>query len=168
MEIKHTFLFILILGVAWTGFLFAYATGPDPAMNGITSATQTCATAGCHSSFPLNSGGGSVSVSGLPAAWDAGKTYPLTVTIQRTNQRAFGFQLSAVVDATNRQAGSFAAAGNVQVICGNLASMILSCSNSSAIQFAEHRAPLSGSGTGTFTVNWTAPSDASLGTVRFN
>src|SRR2546428_11168905 len=152
MEIKHTFLFILILGVAWTGYLFAYQFGPDPAMNGVTSATQTCATAGCHTSFPLNSGGGSVSVSGLPAAWDAGKTYPLSVTIQRTNQRAFGFQLSAVVESTNRQAGSFAAAGDVQVICGNLSSMKLRCSNSNAVQFAEHRGALSGNGKGTVIV----------------
>jgi len=168
MEIKHTFLFTLILGLAWTGLLFAFSSGPDPAMNGIASPTQTCAMAGCHSSFPLNSGGGSVSVSGLPSAWAAGQTYPLTVTIQRANQRAFGFQLSAVVDATNRQAGSFAAAGNVQIKCGGLNSNLLNCSNSSAIQFAEHRSPLSGSGTGTFTLNWAAPSDTSLGTIRFN
>jgi len=168
MEIKHTFLFTLILGLAWTGYIFALAMGPDPAMNGINGASQTCNTAGCHTSFRLNDPSGSVSVSGLPSAWDAGQTYPLTVTIQRSNQRAFGFQLSAVVDATNRQAGSFGIAGNVQVICGSLNSVPASCSNTSSIQFAEHRLPLSGSGMGTFTVNWTAPADASLGTLRFN
>ena len=168
MEVKHTFLFTLMLGLAWTGYLFAYAFGPDPAMNGINGASQTCNTAGCHTSFRLNDPSGSVSVSGLPSAWDAGQTYPLTVTIQRSNQRAFGFQLSAVVDATNRQAGSFGIAGNVQVICGSLTSVPASCGNTSAIQFAEHRSPQSGSGMGTFTVNWTAPADASLGAIRFN
>src|SRR5205823_2792768 len=168
MEVKHTFLFTLMLGLAWTGLLFALSGGPDPAMNGINGASQTCNTAGCHTSFRLNDPSGSVSVSGLPSAWDAGQTYPLTVTIQRSNQRAFGFQLSAVFDATNRQAGSFGIAGNVQVICGSLNSVPASCSNTSAIQFAEHRLPLSGNGMGTFTVNWTAPADASLGTIRFN
>src|SRR5437667_5516736 len=108
MQIKHTFLLTLALGLAWTGYLFAYAFGPDPAMNGINGNSQTCATAGCHSSFPLNDPVGRVSVSGLPSAgWIPGQTYPLTVTIQRTGQVAFGFQLSAVIDATNRQAGSF-------------------------------------------------------------
>src|SRR3989442_8301939 len=169
MEVKHTFLFTLILGLAWTGYLFAYAFGPDPAMNGINGNAQTCAVAGCHTSFPLNSSSGSVSVSGLPASgWAAGQTYPLTVTITRTSQRAFGFQLSAVGDSTNQQAGSFARGTNVQGICGNLASSPLNCSNASAIQFAEHQSPASGSGTGTFTVNWTAPASASVGTVRFN
>jgi len=122
MEIKHTFLFTLMLGLAWTGYIFAYAMGPDPAMNGINGASQTCNTAGCHTSFRLNDSSGSVSVSGLPSAWAAGQTYPLTVTIQRSNQKAFGFQLSAVVDATNQQAGSFASTGSVQVICGSLTS----------------------------------------------
>ena len=168
MEIKHTFLFTLILGLAWTGYLFAYAFGPDPAMNGINGASQTCNTVGCHTSFRLNDSSGSVSVSGLPSAWAVGQTYPLTVTIQRSNQRAFGFQLSAVVDATNQQAGSFASAGIVQVICGSLTSIPASCSSLSAIQFAEHRLPQPGSGMGTFTVNWTAPADTSLGTIRFN
>jgi hypothetical protein len=169
MQIKHTFLFTLILGLAWTGYLFAYAFGPDPAMNGINGNAQTCAVAGCHTSFPLNTSGGSVSVSGLPAGgWVAGQTYPLTVTITRTGQRAFGFQLSAVSDGTNQQAGSFARGTNVQVICGNLASSTLSCTNASAIQFAEHTSPASGSGTGTFTVNWTAPASASVGLIRFN
>src|SRR5437667_12888467 len=169
MQIKHTFLFTLILGLAWTGLLFAFQFGPDPAMNGINGNGQTCATAGCHSSFALNSGGGSVSVSGLLGdAWVAGQTYPLTVTVTRTGQRAFGFQLSAVGDSTNQQAGSFARGTNVQVKCGNLASSPLSCSNASAIQFAEHQTPASGSGTGTFTVNWTAPASAGVGTVRFN
>ena len=169
MQIKHTFLFTLILGLAWTGYLFALSLGPDPAMNGINGNAQTCAVAGCHTSFPLNTSGGSVSVSGLPASgWVAGQTYPLTVTITRTGQRAFGFQLSAVGDGTNQQAGSFARGTNVQVICGNLSSSPLNCSNASAIQFAEHQSPASGSGTGTFTVNWTAPANAAVGTVRFN
>src|SRR5438552_16361421 len=95
MQIKHTFLFTLILGLAWTGYLFAYAFGPDPAMNGINGNAQTCAVAGCHTSFPLNSSSGSVSVSGLPASgWVAGQTYPLTVTITRTVRKTFGSKFS--------------------------------------------------------------------------
>ncbi|PYS08254.1 MAG: hypothetical protein DMG15_27665 [Acidobacteria bacterium] len=51
MEIKHTFLFTLILGLAWTGLLFAFSTGPDPAMNGINGLTQTCAVSAWRKCF---------------------------------------------------------------------------------------------------------------------
>jgi hypothetical protein len=168
MHYKHAFLLTFLIGLGWTGYIFAYQFGPEPAVNGIVSG-QTCNQAGCHNSFPINSSSGSVSISGLPAGWVAGQIYPLTVTVQRTGQLVFGFQLSAVVDATNKQAGSFAVANDVQIICGTLTSVQESCSTTGAIQFAEHSFPLSGTGgTGKFTFNWTAPSDSTLGTVRFN
>src|SRR5215475_16028930 len=98
MKTKHTFLFTFVLSLAWVGFLFAYQTGPDPGVNGIfgSGAQNTCAMSGCHAGNPLNAAPGSVSISGLPATWVAGQTYPLTVTVQRAGQRAFGFQLSPV------------------------------------------------------------------------
>src|SRR5437868_8414839 len=111
MHTKHTYLFTLILGLGWAGYLFAYQTGPDPASNGIFGDTQACATAGCHVGNPVNStnGNGSVSITGLPTAWVPGQAYPLTVVVQRTGGVLYGFQLSAVVDATNQQAGTFTA-----------------------------------------------------------
>src|SRR5215468_12415101 len=121
MQIKHTFLFSFILGLAWTGYLFAYVNGPDPAMNGIFGTAQTCAVSGCHTGNPVNAAGGSVTIVGLPSStgWTPGQTYPLSITIQRPGQRRFGFQLSAVSDATNQQAGTLAAgSGRVKVICG--------------------------------------------------
>ena len=117
MQIKHTFLFTLILGMVWTGYLFGYILGPDPAMNGIFGANQTCATSGCHTGNPVNSatGNGSVAISGLPAdGWAPGQTYPLTSRFNGPAARLFGFQLSAVADATNQQAGTLAP-GNARV-----------------------------------------------------
>jgi hypothetical protein len=155
MQIKHTFLFTLILGLGWAGYLFAYITGPDPASNGIFGDTQACATAGCHVGNPLNAAGGSLSLSGLPAAWVPGQAYPLTVTVQRTGAVLYGFQLSAVVDATNQQAGTFTpGSARVKVITGG------------GIQYAEHSNASVQPG-GTFTVTWTAPATA-VGKVRFN
>ncbi len=170
MQVKHTFLFTMMLGLAWTGYLFAYAQGPDPGMNGLFG--QSCTV--CHSSFAVNSGNGSVTLSGLPASWTPGQTYGLTVTVGRaTGSHVYGFQLSAVIDSTSQQAGTLAKVnGAVQVICGNgpgtppypgLAG--INPSNCSAIQFAEHTLA---TGVNTFTVNWTAPASASVGTVRFN
>src|SRR5437867_2871758 len=120
MQIKHTFVMTLVLGFVWIGYCFGYQNGPEPAMNGIFGTGQTCNTAGCHDGNPLNAPGGSVTLSGLPPeGWTPGQTYPLSVTIQRTNAKVFGFQLSAVADATNQRAGTLAAGGpGVQILCG--------------------------------------------------
>src|SRR5207237_8166279 len=138
MQIKHTFLFTLILGLAWTMYVFAYASGPDPGQNGLFG--QDCTS--CHVGR-ANPGTLSISVSGLPASWTAAQIYPLTVTVPKpTGSRVYGFQLSVVSDSTNQQAGSLARGTNVQVICGNGAGTPLypgmNCSSGGAIQFAEH------------------------------
>ena len=167
MEIKHTFLFTLMLGLAWTGYLFAYAMGPDPGVNGLFG--QDCTS--CHGSFLVNSGTGGVSLSGLPTLWTPGQTYSLTVTVKpATNSRVYGFQLSAVVDKTNQQAGGFTKVnGAVQVVCSPASRSVfypgINCATPGAIQFAEHT---NAGPANTFTVNWTAPSSADIGTVRFN
>src|SRR5262245_60820066 len=172
MQIKHTYLFTFILGLAWTGYLFAYVNGPDPAMNGIFGSAQTCAS-GCHTGNPVNAAGGGVAIVGLPSStgWTPGQTYPLSITIQRPGQRLFGFQLSAVSDATNQQAGTLTP-GNarVQIKCGGgtaaTSTRQVSCSTARAIQYAEHsNAQVV---TSTYLVNWTAPPTPDAGTVRFN
>src|SRR5439155_1800269 len=141
--------------LGWAGYLFGYITGPDPASNGIFGDTQACATAGCHVGNPVNATGGSLTLTGLPATWVPGQAYPLTVPVQRTGAILYGFQLSAVVDATNQQAGSFTpGSSRVKVITGG------------GIQYAEHSNAQVQPGP-TFTVTWTAPSTA-VGKVRFN
>src|SRR5262249_22248585 len=122
-------------------------------------------------SFPLNRPNGGVSVTGLPGSgWTPGQSYPLSITITGpATQRLFGFQLSAVADSTNQQAGTFAETPNVQVICGRgvpLTSIQTSCAAAGAIQYAEHRDARIV--TRTYTVTWTAPTDVALGTIRFN
>jgi hypothetical protein len=160
MQIKHTFLFTLILGLAWTGLLFAYSGGPDPASNGIFG-QPACNMAGCHVGNPLNAAGGSLTVNGLPAEYVPDQVYPITVVVQRTglpSTAKYGFQMSAV-DVNGAQAGSFTATSNrVSVISGN------------SIQFAQHNAiaTVIAPFTGIFTFNWRAPASAAAGTVRFN
>src|SRR5262245_61114341 len=172
MKTKHTFLLTLVLGLAWTGWLFAYALGPDPGVNGVFGATNNCTT-GCHNSFAVNSGTGSVALTGQPATYTPGQTYPLIVTVNPSTSPTstrYGFQLSVVIDSTNQQAGTLARVnGAVQVICGpssgaSVAYPGINCSTAGAIQFAEHT---NATGVRTFSVNWTAPA-TSVGTVRFN
>ena len=171
MEVKHTFLFTLVLGLTWTVCLFAYSTGPDTGLNGVFGSSINCTS--CHNSFAPNSGNGGVSVMGLPSSWTPGQTYPLTVAVQpATGSRIYGFQLSTVIDSSNppQQAGNLAKVNNtVQVVCGPPSGSVsipgINCNTSGAIQFAEHT---NANSTTTFTVNWTAPSSAAAGTVRFN
>jgi hypothetical protein len=52
----------------------------------------------CHSSFTLNSGGGNVSIAGLPAGtYIPGQSYPITVTISHgaSDRTRWGFSLAA-------------------------------------------------------------------------
>ena len=157
MQIKHTFVFTLMLGLLWVGLLFAYQNGPDPGVNGIFG-QAACNVLGCHVGNPLNSAGGSLVVNGLPAEYTPGQTYALSVVVQRTGAVKYGFQISAV-NASNAQAGSFTPTSNrVSVITGG------------GVQFAQHNqlattiAPF----TGIFTMNWQAPASEAAGTVRFN
>src|SRR5688572_16685605 len=157
MKTKHTFGFTFILGLVWTGILFAYSSGPDPGVNGVTPGV-TCNTSGCHNTFPLNSGTGSVSIGGLPANWTPGETYPLTVAV--TGGTRYGFQFSAVSNTTNGQAGTLQAASpndsRVQFING-----------SNGVRYAQHNSTFF-SPTTPFSFRWTAPANASFGPVRFN
>jgi len=171
MQIKHTFLLTFVLGLVWTGYVFAYALGPDPAMNAVFNASQTCASAGCHTGNPLNAAGGSLTIDGIPAQWTAGQTYLLSITIARTGSQLFGFQLSAVTDAGTVQAGTLTPGhARVMIICGRgnaaQASIQVACSTPGAIQYAEHSNAMVR--TSTYLVNWTAPSDPNAGRIRFN
>jgi hypothetical protein len=59
----------------------------------------------CHNSFPLNSGTGSVYVSGLPEKYTPGQQITITVTTRQSAAIVYGFQLVAL-DASGHDAGS--------------------------------------------------------------
>ena len=149
----------MILLMALGSPLFGHINGPDPASNGVVG--PTCNQALCHVGNPVNSptGSGSLTLSGLPSSWTPGQTYPLTVTISRTGSGRYGFQLSAVSDTGNAQAGTLAVStsNRVSVITGG------------GVQYAQHNQISSSlAPTGVFIFNWTAPASATVGTVRFN
>ncbi len=162
MKTKHTFLFTMLLGLAWVGFLFAYPYGPDPGANGIFGPGTACDQPGCHVGNPENSLGLAVTINGLPDnGYTPGQTYPLQVTVPlRMNTSIYGFQLSAVFDSNRQQAGTLSvpsSTNTVQVISGG------------GVQYAEHTlAGTSIAFRNTYNVNWTAPPNASGGVVKFN
>lgn len=64
----------------------------------------TCATSDCHSSFPLNSGPGVLSISGLPATYSPNQEITVTVTLNQASRQLYGFEVTAL-DSQNRRAG---------------------------------------------------------------
>src|SRR5436190_658603 len=146
-----------------TGVLFAFSSGPGPGVNGVFG--PTCNQSGCHTGNAVNAPGASISITGLPAQWTPGQTYPLTISLQRAGALRYGFQLSAV-DATTQKAGTFTKSDpGISLYCfvGDVL-LLVNCSTPGAIQYAEHTTP---SGSGIFQLNWTAPATA-IGPVRFN
>ena len=80
----------------------ASASGPNPSN---TDAPGEANCRACHVQFPLNSGAGSVSISGVPSKWNPGQQIPLTVTTSQADGVVYGFQMTAI-DYLGRRAGT--------------------------------------------------------------
>ena len=96
---------------AAAGFLTAYPDAPPPGTTG-GFGEPTCVS--CHFATTPDSLG-SLALRGLPATFEAGRTYELTVELARADMAAAGFQLSARFasgPARGRQAGAFRILGD--------------------------------------------------------
>ena len=119
---------------------------------------QTCSTSGCHYSYALNSGTGSVSVS-VPTAVQPGQTVPVTVTVVNTTTPAPG-------SATGRRQGFEIAARNAAgAITGT--STVTDAANTRSTFGADRTITHTETGTSrsSWTFNWTAPNAPAV--VRF-
>ena len=81
----------------------AYAEGAPPGFSGGFK-EESCHA--CHFHEQLNSGGGRVSIEGVPASFEAGQRYTLSVTLTRPGMKRAGFQLAARFKDTGVQAGT--------------------------------------------------------------
>lgn len=115
----------------------------------------------CHGGS-ANPAGGGVTIN-PPAAYAPNNTYPLQVTISDASGPQWGFELSARF-TNGSQAGSLA------VRPGDSNTTVRTASSGGfSVQYASHlNAPIQAGAGFTFTVNWTAPPDASGGEVVFN
>jgi len=138
------------------GLLLAFSGGPSP---GLTGDFGQLNCTDCHTGNPLNAAGGTLSIEGLPAQYNPGQTYPITVRISKSGQQRWGFQLSARFASGGAQAGTL-------IVTSAATTQILTQSN---IQYIEHtsQGTQSGAAQGTWTFNWQAPSPAS-GAVRLS
>jgi hypothetical protein len=83
----------------------AYAEGAPPGFSGGFKEDSCHA---CHFHEQLNSGGGRVMIEGMPASFEAGQRYTLTVTLTRAGMKRAGFQLATRFKDTGAQAGTLA------------------------------------------------------------
>ncbi|CAN5372132.1 hypothetical protein BH10ACI1_BH10ACI1_27120 [soil metagenome] len=60
----------------------------------------------CHTDFAVNSGTGSIAITGIPANYLPNQQIPITVTTSQADAVIYGFQLTAV-DSLGRRAGTF-------------------------------------------------------------
>ena len=134
--------------------LLARSGGPPTARTG-DFGEANCTV--CHSGNELNASGGSFTITGVPATYKPGQTYPVTVSIQKSGQSRWGFELAARVVSSGLQAGTLATTdGNTQIVTAN------------GIQYIMHTSAgtFPGTSSGSWTFNWTAPSTAQ-GAIRF-
>jgi len=140
----------------------AFKEGPYPNVTG-GFGERSCHL--CHLDNPVNAPGGSLTLEGVPAAYAAGQTYPITVRVAREDVRRAGFEIAARFASgrlKGRQAGSWRVLdARAQLVPGAV---------DRALTFVQHN--LAGSrtttpGSNTWTIEWTAPSPVSA-PVQFN
>ncbi len=129
---------------------FASALGPSPSH---TNAPDEDNCTECHVDFPVNSGTGSVRITGLPLSYLPGQQVPITVTTSQEDGVVYGFQLTSI-DSTGRAAGTWTLADPEQtkIIPGTVGPNVR--------QYVEHTQ--SGIiptvfGSKTWSLTWTAP-----------
>ncbi len=106
---KFTWAGILSLPVVLSLGLNAESMFSSDPPDGRTGAPGEGLCTNCHASFPLNSGNGSLQISGIPDSIEIGQTVALTVLLQDPGQQRWGFELTALDSniATAGGAGGF-------------------------------------------------------------
>jgi uncharacterized protein (TIGR03437 family) len=141
--------------------VIANQTGPPASRTGAPS-ELTCATSLCHDNFPLNSGTGTLRITGLPATYTPNQEITVTVTLNQANRALYGFQVTAL-DDQNRRAGEMSVTEpprtqrTTGVVGGNLREYI----SHSFIGTTPN-----GTNQGSWTFRWKAPAQ-SVGRVTF-
>ncbi len=145
-----------VVGLLAAGALMAYSSGPPDGYAGDPPAMNNCTA--CHSTFPVNSGDGTLSLVGLPETYVPESTYTFQVTLQDPGQSRWGFELT-VIDGAGNQAGVLEAVdGTVQISEGP--------GNQRDYAKQTSSGTFNGQPSATWTLRWTAP-PAGTGPVTF-
>lgn len=138
---------------------YAKITGPDWGYTNATGDLGNCTA--CHDTFhDPNVGPGSVRMNNVPAVYNPGQQYTLSVTVQQNNRQRFGFQLTAIDQKGNR-AGTLAS-----LTSDTLVNAEVGIGGRQYIEHSEIGTFPNGAASRTWQIRWTAPS-TDIGTVRF-
>lgn len=134
----------------------ANRSGSPPAHTGAPG-ELTCAMAGCHTSYAINSGSGKLTLDGLPeGGYVLYQEYDFTVTLTQGQSMRYGFQLTAL-DDKGEQAGTLSVKEGSQT----------QLQNGGSSPTRQYLAQLkNGDGFNSWTVHWKAPGNG-VGTVHF-
>ncbi len=140
---------LLIVVFSFKGAFFSAAPP-----NNVSGAPGGGLCTACHTTNPLNTGGGGVTITGLPTTFQPGQTYPFSVTISHgtANRTRWGFEINAR-NTGNVGIGTFTPGPNTAIV------------NSIPSQIAHQNAVFtSAAGSYTYTgLSWTAPSTIAAG-----
>jgi uncharacterized protein (TIGR03437 family) len=162
--------FSIITGFIVLAFCFGFTgrkaranqAGPPTQRTGAPQ-EQTCAISGCHTSFAVNSGTGTLTLTGLPTSgYTEGQQINLTVTLNQTSRSLYGFSLTAL-DSQGRRAGTITVTDTSRTL------LQTSVVNGNLRQYISHNfggSTPNGANQGSWTFRWTAPA-TSTGTVTF-
>src|SRR3989304_6683301 len=84
--------------------LWANSTGPQDGYAGDPPGALHCASS-CHTTFPVNSGDGQLTLSGVPEVYVPLQTYVMRVFLADSFQKRWGFELT-VKDSENLATGT--------------------------------------------------------------
>lgn len=157
MKTNKTYIFSALLAVFLIATSASILSNNGKAGNTGSPSENTCTQ--CHSSFALNSGGGSILItSTIPATgYVPGTTYTITTTVSRDGMAVFGLGVECL-KASNTSAGTF-------VITNAAETQIITAPNQRKNVTHKLNGGLT-SNTKAFQFNWTAPA-AGTGTVTF-
>ena len=159
---------LLLTAIAATFIILTAGTNTDNGKAGYTNSPGegNCTTSGCHTSFAVNTGGGSISISStnmpmMPTLmYDTGVTYHMTVTVARSGNSLFGFCVEAL-DTTGNNAGTLVITNSAKTQIKTR--IINSVVRRSVVQQLNGGASV---GSMAFNFDWTSPS-TNIGNVSF-
>ncbi len=130
--------------------IFAYSDGPPDGYAGLPRVNRRSCVQ-CHNSFQVNSGQGSLRLTGLPEAYVPGETYRIGIQLADPDARRWGFELAAA-DQGGSRVGSISVVNNDQTQ--------LSDPGENSPQYLKHRSAGTFRGqanSAEWSFDWTAP-----------
>ena len=132
----------------------AYLDGPPPAHAG-GFGDDTCHA--CHFENDVDDPGGSLTLGGVPEAFDPSLTYRITVSLERSGMGRAGFQATARVGEGDGAGGP---AGVLQAVAGDERVQVVA--GPDGVTYVQHTEPgtaLTGPETTSWTFEWRPPTD---------